>query len=461
MTEEMELLFEKLADCFSTRKFANLRMLLLDMEPADIALFIEERLDEKEQIMFFRLLPKELASDVFVETASDTQEALIRAFTDKELKAVIDDMFLDDTVDIIEEMPANVVKRILRNSDPENRKQINELLEYPDDSAGSIMTPEFISLSPSMTVETAFDRIRQTGFDKESIYTCYVTNKKKILIGVITVKSMLLSDKKALIQDIMDENVITAETLEDKEQVAMKFSKYDYIALPVIDKEGCLVGVVTVDDAVDVLQEEATEDIQKMAAILPTEKPYLKQSVFSIWKARIPWLLLLMVSATFTSLILSSYENKLLKLVGGTVLYAFVPMLMDTAGNAGGQSSVTVIRSLALGDVEFKDIFRIIWKELRASMLLGLTVSAVCFAKLLLIDRLYNDVTVGIAGIVSGVLFLTIVIAKFIGCVLPLFAKKCKLDPAVVASPFITTIVDALSLIIYCSISIAILPVVM
>ena len=268
---------------------------------------------------------------------------------------------------------------------------------------------------------------------------------------------MLLAEKTDVMRDIMDDSVITVETLDDKEQVAMMLSKYDFLALPVVDREGCLVGIVTVDDAVDVLQEEATEDIQKMAAILPTEKPYLKQSVWSIWKARIPWLLLLMVSATFTSMILSGYEGRLMAISSGAVLYAFVPMLMDTAGNAGGQSSVTVIRSLALNEVEFKDIFRIVWKEFRVSIMLAFTVAAVCFSKLMLIDRLYNDLTWDIAAIVSGVLFITIVMAKFVGCILPLIAKKCKLDPAVVASPFITTIVDALSLIIYCSVSIALL----
>ncbi len=459
MTDEIMELFDNLSADFEARRFADLRIKLLDTEPADIASFMEERLDEKEQLMFFRLLPKELASDVFIEIDTDTQEALIKAFTDKELKAVIDDMYLDDTVDIIDEMPANVVKRILKNSDPENRKQINELLEYPDDSAGSIMTTEYVSFSAKMTVEEAFDKIRRTGPDKETIYTCYVTDGKKRLIGVVTVKKLLLSEKTDLVENIMDSSVITASTLEDKEQVAMKFSKYDFLALPVVDKEGCLVGIVTVDDAVDVIQEEATEDIQKMAAMLPTEKPYLKQSVWNIWKARIPWLLLLMVSATFTSMILSGYEGKLSLLVSGATLYAFVPMLMDTAGNAGSQSSVTIVRALALGEVEFKDILKVIWKELRAAFFLSLTVAAVCFAKILLIDRLYNDgVTVEVAAIVSLVLMATIILAKLVGCILPLLAKKCKLDPAVVASPFITTIVDALSLIIYCSVSIAILP---
>lgn len=458
MTEELENVFEKLTYFFENRKFTDLRMTALDMQPYDIAEFMEDNLDDKEQIIFFRLLPKELASDVFVELDSDTKEELVKTFTDKELKAVIDDMFLDDTVDIIEEMPANVVKRILKNSDPENRKQINELLEYPEDSAGSIMSTEFISLTADMTVDKAFDRIRTTGVNKESIYTCYVTDKKKHLIGVVSAKDLLLAQKSEIIENIMDTNVVTAETVEDKEQVAIKLSNYDYLALPVIDKEGCLVGIVTVDDAVDVIQEEATEDIQKMAAILPSETPYLKQSVWSIWKTRIPWLLLLMVSATFTSLILSSFENKL-RLVASGALYAFVPMLMDTAGNAGGQSSVTVIRSIALGDVRFKDILKVIWKELRASLLLGLTVAVVCFAKIMLIDRLYNNVSVQVGAVVSGVLFLTIVIAKIIGCILPLLAKKIHLDPAVVASPFITTIVDALSLILYCAIAVAVIPV--
>ena len=317
------------------------------------------------------------------------------------------------------------------------------------------MTPEFVSFSKDMTVKESFDKIRRTGVNSETIYTCYVTDNRKKLLGVVTVKDLLLADPDEKIEMVMDSSVISVETLEDKESVALELSDYDFLALPVVDKEGCIVGIVTVDDAIDVMQEEATEDIQKMAAMLPNEKPYLKQSVWSIWKARIPWLLLLMISATFTSMILSGYEESLAALASGAVLYSFVPMLMDTAGNAGGQSSVTVIRSLALGDVELKDVFRILWKELRAALLLGLTVSVVCFAKLMLIDRLYNDVTVAL--IVSSVLFITILLAKLIGCTLPLLAKKCRLDPAVVASPFITTIVDALSLIIYCSIAIALL----
>ncbi|MBQ9755968.1 MAG: magnesium transporter [Clostridia bacterium] len=455
MTEKLTALYEKLTFCFETRKFADLRITLLDMEPLDIAQFLENNLDEKEQIVFFRLLPKELASDVFIEIDTDTQEDLIKHFTDKELKAVVDDMFIDDTVDIIEEMPANVVKRILKTSDPENRKQINELLSYPENSAGSIMTTEYVSFSASTSVEEAIGKIRRIGVNKETIYTCYVTDRKKHLVGVVTVKDLLLANNNELILNIMDTNVITANTLDEREDVAQTLAKYDFLALPVIDKEGCLVGIITVDDAVDVIQEEATEDIQKMAAILPNEKPYLKQSVWSIWKARIPWLLLLMISATFTSMILTSYETRLTTV--STVLYAFVPMLMGTAGNAGGQSSVTVIRALALDEIEFKDIFKVIWKELLASIFLGLAVAVVCFAKMMLIDNLYNPITWQVAAVVSIVLFATIVLAKLIGCMLPLFAKKIKLDPAVMASPFITTIVDALSLIIYCSVAIAIL----
>lgn len=457
MNEELEKVFERLKDSLDNRKFADLRIVLLDMEPADIANFMEEMLTEKEQIMFFRLLPKELASDVFIEIDTDTQENLIKAFTDKELKEVIDDMFLDDTVDVIEEMPANVVKRILRNSDPENRKLINELLEYPEDTAGSIMTTEFVALSPTMTVDAAFEKIRQTGLNKETIYTCYVTDKKKHLIGVVTVKDMLLAAKSELIADVMDSSVVTAETLDDKEEVAMMLSKYDYLAIPIIDKEGCLVGIVTVDDAVDVIQEEATEDIQKMAAMLPTEKPYLKQSVWRIWLSRIPWLLLLMVSATFTGLILNHYEAML-----PTVLIACVPMLMDTAGNAGGQSSVTIIRSLALNELSFKDFFKVVWKELRVGIICAICLGAVCFSKLQLIDNLifgYTDYTLLNSFVISLALSITVIMAKFIGCMLPLFAKLIHLDPAVVASPFITTIVDALSLLVFVGLAIAVLGV--
>lgn len=462
MNIEMQELYQQLGDLFKERRFTELRIKLLDMEAADIAIFIEEELDETQQLVFFRLLPKELASDVFVEIESDTQEKLIKAFTDRELKAVIDDMFLDDTVDIIDEMPANVVKRILTAADPDDRRTINELLEYPDDSAGSLMTPEFVSLSAVMSVQDAFDKIRRTGVNKETIYTCYVTDIKKRLVGVVTVKDLLLSDKQEIIENIMETSVITLETSEDKEDVALKFQKYGYLAFPVVDKEGCIVGIVTVDDAVDVLQEEATEDIQKMAAIIPNDRPYLKTNVIKIWLNRLPWLMVLMVSATFTGLILNTYEGRLRDLGSGLIgglLIACVPMLMDTGGNAGSQASVTVIRGIALDEVAFKDLFRILWKELRIGLLLALSLSLVCFGKLLLVDNLIFGYayTLRVSFVISLSLAITIILAKLVGCALPLFAKKFKLDPAVVASPFITTIVDALSLILYCNLAIAML----
>ena len=452
MTEKMEIMYENLLHFFEERKFNDLKESLKDIEPFDIAFFMENNLDEKEQILFFRIIPKELASNVFSYLEADVQEGLIRAFSDKELEAVISDMFLDDTVDVIEEMPANVVKRIIKASDSESRKAINELLKYPEDSAGSIMTTEYVSFSAKLTVEEAFERIRKVGTNKETIYTCYVTDGKKKLIGVVSVKELLLADKTVKIEEIMDDNVITAHTLEDKEQVALKLSKYDFLALPVVDTEGLIVGIVTVDDAVDVIQEEATEDIHKMAAILPTEKPYFKQSLFSVWKARVPWLMLLLVASTFTSMILSHYEERL-----PVILTAFVPMLMGAAGNAGGQTSVTIIRSIAIGEVEFKDIFKVILKEFMVGALIGLSVGIVCFLKILLIDNLYNEISLTTNLVISGVCALSIIMAKLVGCMLPLLAKKLKLDPAVVASPLMTTIVDVLSLVIYCTLAIAFL----
>ena len=442
---------EEAEEMIAEKKFSLLRESLREMNPADIAEFFESVKMEYSPILY-RILPKGIAAEVFVEMDSDFQQTLISAFNDYELRQMLDELFLDDTVDIIEEMPANVVKRILKTADPENRKQINALLEYPDDSAGSIMTTEYVSFSASTTIEDAFEKIRRTGVNKETVYTCYVTDRKKRLVGVVTVKDMLLAEKSNIIADVMDSNCITVETLEDKEQVALKFSKYDFLALPVIDKEGCLVGIVTVDDAVDVIQEEATEDIQKMAGMLSNEKPYLKQSVWSIWKARAPWLILLLITSTFTSLILSHYESQL-----SPVLYAFVPMLMGTAGNAGGQTSVTVIRAIAVGDVEFRDIFRVLLKEFLASVALGFTIGIICFLKIYLFDSLYNPITLDTAIVISIVCALSLIMAKLVGCILPLVAKKIRLDPAVVASPLMTTIVDALALIIYCAISIAIL----
>ena len=375
--------------------------------------------------------------------------------TDRELRAVLDELFLDDTVDLIEEMPASVVKRVLAQSDNETRAYINDILKYPKDSAGSIMTIEFVSLRPSMTVEEAFERIRRTAIDKETIYTCYVVDETRKLVGLVTAKDLMLAQKSALIADVMEENVIYAHTEDDKEEVARTISEYGFLALPVVDREMRLVGIVTVDDAIDVLEEETDEDIAKMAAMATSDKPYLKTGVFSLWRNRVLWLLILMLGATFTGLILNSYEAQL-----STCLVACVPMIMGTGGNSGSQASVTVIRALSLGEVETQDIGKVIWKELRTSILLGATLAIACFAKLILLDGLLlgmQGYTPLVALVVSLALFATVIVAKLVGAVLPILAKLCRLDPAVVANPFITTIVDAVSVILFCYLSIAIL----
>ena len=434
-------MYDQILALLDEKKYSELKNLLSEMNEADIAAVLKELPQEKLPLLY-RILPKELAAEVFVNMDSDAQEFLIRAFSDNELREVLDELYVDDAVDIIEEMPATVVKRILMHTDPEVRKSINEILQYPEDSAGSIMTIEYVDLKKYMTVEDAFTRIRRTGVDKETIYICYVTDENRKLLGIVTVKDLLLSEKNAKIFEIMDTNIISANTLEDKEIVADKFRKYDLLALPVVDQENRLVGIVTIDDAMDVLQDENTEDIEKMAAITPTDKPYLKMSVFETWKKRFPWLLLLMVSATFTGKIITHFEDALQSYV---VLTAFIPMLMDTGGNCGGQSSVTIIRGLSLGDITFRDTFRVIWKEFRVAFLCGVTLALVNFGKMLLIDR----VGVMVAAVVCVTMVLTIILAKFIGCTLPILAKRLHFDPAVMASPFITTIVDALSLLIY------------
>ncbi len=434
-------MYDQILALLDEKKYSELKNLLSEMNEADIAAVLKELPQEKLPLLY-RILPKELAAEVFVNMDSDAQEFLIRAFSDNELREVLDELYVDDAVDIIEEMPATVVKRILMHTDPEVRKSINEILQYPEDSAGSIMTIEYVDLKKYMTVEDAFTRIRRTGVDKETIYICYVTDENRKLLGIVTVKDLLLSEKNAKIFEIMDTNIISANTLEDKEVVAEKFRKYDLLALPVVDQENRLVGIVTIDDAMDVLQDENTEDIEKMAAITPTDKPYLKMSVFETWKKRFPWLLLLMVSATFTGKIITHFEDALQSYV---VLTAFIPMLMDTGGNCGGQSSVTIIRGLSLGDITFRDTFRVIWKEFRVAFLCGVTLALVNFGKMLLIDR----VGVMVAAVVCVTMVLTIILAKFIGCTLPILAKRLHFDPAVMASPFITTIVDALSLLIY------------
>ncbi len=440
---------EKLEQLASEKKYNDLKKEFSSLYPTDIALLFEDLPGEYLPVMF-RLLPKETAADVFVELESDSQEMLIRGFSNTELKQILDDLYLDDTVDIIEEMPANVVKRILKYSDPETRQDINKLLQYPEDSAGSIMTTEFIRLRRNTTVAGAFDVIREKGTDSETINVCYVTDESRHLLGYVTIRTLILTkDTSTLIGDIMDPQIISVSTHEDKEIVAQDMSKYDFDAMPVVDSENRIVGIVTFDDAIDVMEEEATEDIEKMAAITPTDKPYLKTSVLEIWKSRIPWLLLLMISATFTGMIITGFEDALAAYVA---LTAFIPMLMDTGGNCGSQASVTVIRGISLNDIEFGDLFKVIWKEIRVAVLCGLTLAVVNFAKIMLFDGMLlgnEGITPFVAGVVCLTLFFTIICAKVVGCTMPLLAKKIGFDPAVMASPFITTIVDALSLLIY------------
>ena len=427
------------------KKFSTLRDILITMKPFDIAAVFENLQDEKMPILF-RILPKELAAETFVEMDDETQEFLIHGFSDSELKEVVDELFVDDAVDLIEEMPANVVKRILRQADKDMRKQINELLKYPEDSAGSIMTTEFILLRPDMTAEMAIKRIRRTGVDKETIYTCYVTDANNKLIGITTVKDLLLAEDDELVKSIMEENVISVTTLADQEQVAQMFSNYNFLALPVVDNENRLVGIVTIDDAIDVIQEEATEDIEKMAAVLPSDKPYMKTSVFGLYKKRAPWLLILMLSATFTSAIISSFEAVLANVL---ILSSFIPMITGSGGNAGSQSSVSVIRALSLGEIQFKSIFLVLWKEFRVSILCGITLAAANFVKLLLFDLHGQENAFMIALVISLTLVGTIIMAKLVGSSLPLLASKVGFDPAVMANPLISTVCDSLSLLIY------------
>ena len=429
------------------KKYSTLKDMLVTMNGADIAAVLEE-IDEEKTPLLFRLLPKELAAITFVEMNTDLQELLIKGFSDRELREVVDELYVDDAVDLVEEMPANVVKRILAQADPQMRKEINEILQYPEDSAGSIMTTEYISLRPQMTVDEAIARIRRTAVDKETIYTCYVTENRKLL-GYLTLKTLLLVKDDSRISDVMDKNVISVHTNDDKEDIAQLLSKYNFLALPVLDSDDRMVGIVTFDDAMDVIEEEATEDIERMAAMLPSEKEYLRAKPFDLYKQRIPWLMLLMVSATFTGMIITGFENALAAQV---VLTAFIPMLMDTGGNSGSQSSVTVIRALSLGELEFRDLPKVIWKEIRTAVLCGISLAIVCFVKILLIDRLLlgnTEITIAIDAVVCASMALTILVAKIIGCTLPMIAYKLKFDPAVMSSPFITTIVDALSLLVY------------
>ena len=454
--KELTELVDKASELLQEKNFRAIKGLLENEMPQDVALLLEE-LPDKDMPIVFRLLSKELAADTFVEMSSESQEMLLNIFSDNELKAIFDEMFLDDTVDIIEEMPASVVKRIINQSDAETRKLINEILQYPRDSAGTIMTVEYVSLKKSWTVQQCLDRIRKTALDKETIYNCYVTDEKRHLIGRVTVKDLLLNGNDVKIDDIMETDVLAVETTDDKEYVAQQISKYDLNAMPVVDKESRIVGIITVDDVLDVMEEEATEDISKMAAVTPSHDSYLEQSVWQIWKNRIPWLLILMISATFTGLIINAYEATL-----SALLFACVPMIMGTGGNAGSQAAVTITRSRAIGEVRASDVLKVLWKELRVALSLGLVLAIACFGKLYLLDGLLfgNPYTWDVCLTVSLALLVTIVLAKLIGCMMPILAKICRLDPAVVASPFITTIVDILSLVLYCAIAQALLPVI-
>ena len=449
MAERFEIVEKALLKMLEEKKYATLRDILVTMNPMDVAgLF--DGLDEKQIPLMFRLLPKEQAAETFVEMEPETHELLIRGFSDNELKEVLDELYVDDAADIVEEMPANVVQRILKHADPEMRSSINQILRYPEDSAGSIMTTEYVSLRAHMTVGEAILRIRRQGVDKETIYTCYVIGSDRTLIGLVTVKDLLLAeDDETKIEDIMETNLISVTTQTDQEEVAATLSKYNFIALPVVDGENRMVGIVTFDDAMDVLQDAATEDMELMGAMTPSEKPYLKSGPVDLFKNRIPWLMVLMLSATFTGLIITSFEDSLAAQVA---LTAFIPMLMGTGGNSGSQASVTVIRALSLGELKFRDIGTVVWKELRTAILCGVTLAAACFVKIWLIDHLMmnnGDITVMVDLVVCCALAVTVVIAKVVGCVLPMIAKVLGADPAVMASPFITTIVDAVSLLVY------------
>lgn len=432
---------EEIRELIENRQYTRLRQELAEQQEADVAAALEE-LPGEELLKVFRILPKTMAADVFAYLSIETEQMIITALTDREAANIINNLMADDATDLMEEMPAGVVKKLLANASAETRRDINHLLRYPEDSAGSIMTVEFVDLKVNLTVAQAIERIRKTGIDKETINICYVLDTERHLIGTVSLRYLLLRKADEVIGDFMNDNIISVNTMTDQEEVAQMFSKYDFTAMPVVDNENRLVGIITIDDVVDIMQEEATEDIEKMAAIIPTDKPYMKTGVIETWKKRIPWLLLLMISATVTGKIITHYEEALGAYI---VLTAFIPMLMDTGGNAGGQASVTIIRGLSLNEIEFHDMIKVIWKEIRVAVLCGVTLAAANFVKIMLIDH----VGVSVALVVCLTLLLAVLFAKLVGCTLPMFAQKLGFDPAVMASPFITTIVDALSLAIY------------
>ena len=437
---------EEILELIQNKQYSALRNELSEWNEADIAQILEEIEDIEQQVKVFRILPKSIAADVFAYLPIEVEQRIITSITDREATNIINNLMADDAADLMEEMPAGVVKKLLANVTSEQRRDINHLLRYPDDSAGSIMTVEFVDLKASLTVAQAIDRIRKTGVDKETINIAYVLDKERHLIGTVALRYLLLHNEDEIIGDFMNDNIISVNTLTDQEEVARLMSKYDFTTMPVVDNEERLVGIVTVDDIIDIMTEEATEDIEKMAAIVPTDKPYARTTVIETWKKRIPWLLLLMISATVTGKIITHYENALGTYV---VLTSFIPMLMDTGGNAGGQASVTIIRGLSLNEIEFADILKVIWKEIRVAVLCGITLAAANFVKIMLID----NVGVTVALVVCLTLVLAVLIAKIVGCTLPMLAQKVGFDPAVMASPFITTIVDALSLMIYFAIA--------
>ena len=453
--ENRDEIFEKLNSLLLDKKYADFMHLIDELNDIDAAEYLMSLPDEA-MLSAFRMLKKDTAAGIFSFMDFEMQETMINRMSDTEIAMIIEDLFVDDAVDILEELPAIMVKRILKISRPETRNLINKFLSYPDDSAGSVMTAEFIDLHKEMTVAQAIANIRKKGYDKETVYVAYVTNESRVLEGIVSLKDLIFAQPDEIIGDIMDTEILSANTLDHQEDVVAMIQKYDMLALPIVDMEKRLVGIVTVDDALDVIEEEATEDIEKMAAIVPSDKPYMRQGAFEIWKTRIPWLLLLMLSATFTGQIIAGFESKLAAV---PVLIAFIPMLMGTGGNSGGQSSVTIIRGLAVGEIENRDIWKIIWKETRVALLCGIVLSVCNFVKIILVDNLifHNEVSLEANLVVSLTLIATVVVAKIVGCALPVAAKKVGLDPAVMASPFITTIVDAVSLLIYFAIATVIL----
>lgn len=456
MLDELDELVKKVIELIEDKKYVLVKKEFADMNEADIAEVLEELQEElptQEFIRVFRLLPKDIAADVFAHLPVEIEQYIINSLTDKETTNIIENMFADDAADLMEEMPASVVRRILALASDETRNDINHLLKYPEDSAGSIMTVEFADLKENITVKQALERIRKIGIDKETINTCYVLDLQRHLVGSVTLRTLLLGNPDAIVSDIMDENVITVSTLDDQETVARQFQKYDFMAMPVVDSENRLVGIITVDDILEIIEEEATEDMEKMAAILPSDKSYFRTGIFETFKSRIPWLLILMISATITGTIIDSFEAKL---AGITGLVAFIPMLMDTGGNSGGQASVTIIRAISLNEVEFKDIFKVIWKEIRVAVLCGLTLAVVNFIRVLIMNALGTGITheaIMVNVTVCITLCITVMCAKLVGCMLPILANQLGFDPAVMASPFITTIVDAISLVLFLKIA--------